>query len=564
MRSFIGAFAGAALAALVAPLTRGWFSVPTGGVGFVTVNHYPKGYDYAVIALLFAGSAIGTWVVSRRDRTPESPPVPPRRFVWLGVAVVFILMLFIHDHPYAFMDPFHEAEHLTPGFLMREGARPYNDIFILHGLAADGGLDALVFGDPPTPRRPRRLQTVLDAATLALLVPIAAEVCATGGGVLLAAVAALCAMGAGQVPVFPYFRLAPLLLAVLGLLHYVRSGSMRALMLALCASTLGLLWSLDVGIYAFGATAIATLVIRPPLKRTAILAAIAIVLPLLVLIVIRADPRQFFVDSFITIPRAISAIFSLPARKSIDWESARYYFPPIFYGWLLVTGIRNRDRRMLILAIASVLVFRTAAGRCSWSHTRFGVPLLGIALIAFVLEPLIIMRRRFAAAAVGIVLAFYLDLVPNLVAASKFLATWRSRQSHAGLVPYPFATARGIYTTPQNAADLTALNGVLVTAAPAGAPILDLSNELAVYYFFQRRPATRCINVAMLSAPPLFAEAMRQLEARPPACVIVEGLKEISQFDGLSNRERVPALFAWVDAHYPRRVRAGRFVVAMK
>jgi hypothetical protein len=68
----------------------------------------------------------------------------------------------------------------------------------------------------------------------------------------------------------------------------------------------------------------------------------------------------------------------------------------------------------------------------------------------------------------------------------------------------------------------------------------------------------------MLSAPPFLAEAVRQLEAEPPAVVIVEGLKEISAYDGLSNRERVPGLFAWVDAHYPRRVRAGRFVVAMK
>ena len=63
--------------------------------------------------------------------------------------------------------------HLTAGWLMKTGERPYRDFFVFHGLAADAGLDALVLGDPPSPLRPRRLQTVLDAATVALLVPIA-------------------------------------------------------------------------------------------------------------------------------------------------------------------------------------------------------------------------------------------------------------------------------------------------------------------------------------------------------------------------------------------------------
>jgi len=34
-------------------------------------------------------------------------------------------MLFVHDHPYVVMDPFHEGEHLTPAFLFRSGERPY-------------------------------------------------------------------------------------------------------------------------------------------------------------------------------------------------------------------------------------------------------------------------------------------------------------------------------------------------------------------------------------------------------------------------------------------------------
>src|SRR5207247_3277167 len=106
----------------------------------------------------------------------------PKNATWLFALIVFATMFFLHDHPYVLMEPFHDGEHLTPGFLFRSVARPYGDVFVLHGLGVDGGLDALVLGDPPSPRRVRRLQTLLDAATLALLVPIAAELSTTAFG----------------------------------------------------------------------------------------------------------------------------------------------------------------------------------------------------------------------------------------------------------------------------------------------------------------------------------------------------------------------------------------------
>jgi len=46
--------------------------------------------------------------------------------------------------------------------------------------------------------------------------------------------------------------------------------------------------------------------------------------------------------------------------------------------------------------------------------------------------------------------------------------------------------------------------------------------------------------------------------------VIVEGMKEVDNLDGIPNRARVPWLFAWVDQNYPRRTRIGRFVIATK
>lgn len=589
-----GSLAGAALLGALSPLARSLFSVPGGGLGFVTVNHYPKVFDYFVVTLITLGAIIGGPLAAfcmrheapgtsgSRSRTPH-----PRILMWLATVVVFVTMFFVHDHPYELMEPFHEGEHLTPAFLFKSGERPFTDVFVLHGLAVDGGLDALVLGDPPSPRRERRLETVLDAATLALLVPIAAEVCVTPMGAVLAALAALCAIGAWQIPVFPYFRFASLFIAVLALLRFVRSSGggeasvqqgqkgKRAiasanwtLFIAMAASTLGLLWSLDIGLYAVMTTAVMLVLLR--VWRPWLMAA-ALALPMVLLLLLRADLARFATDSFVVIPRAIDAIWSLPMRTDLSWESVRYFLPPALYGLLLVFALRayargERDTaaRLAIIGVASLFAFRSAAGRCGWSHTRYGVPLVGVALVAFLVEPLFLARRWIAAVLLAIGVILNVDVWDNAKRGARLLAGWSMRQSHAGLVPYPLRTGKGIYTTPENAKDLLALNEFLNANAPPGAPILDVSNERALAYLVERKPATRCNDIAMLSAPPLFDEAMRELAASPPPVVIVSGGPQVDLFDNLPNRERVPRLFAWIDANYPRRQKVGRFVVATK
>jgi hypothetical protein len=566
----LGAALGAAMFGALSTLCRGLFHLPAGGVGFVTVHAYPKGFDYFVVGMLFAGAVVGGLLGGIFSPHSEKAgggaclPTGMTKTTWVGALVIFLLMLVLHDHPYALMEPFHEGEHLTPALAFQSGARPFGEVFVLHGLAVDGGLDALVLGDPPSPRRERRLETLLDAAALALLVPIAAEVCVTSAGVLLAALAGLCAIAAFEVPVFPYFRLAPLLLAVLMLLRFARTRGDKALFAAMAASTLGLLWSLDVGLYAVMTTAIALLFLR---AWRPLLTIVAVALPFVVLLLLHADVPRFLHDSFVVIPRSIDAVWSLPMRTDWSWESARYFLPPALCGMLAVFALRApREERMrvAIITIASLFAFRTAAGRCGWSHTRYGVPLIGIALVAFVAEPLFVARRRVTAVVITAFLIVYVELIPNLTLGAKLLGGWRGRQSHAGLVPYPLRTGKGIYTTPENASDLAAVNGFLNLHAPPGAPLLDVSNERALLYLLERRPATRCNDIAMLSSPTLLTEALRQLDASPPPAVILSGNPAVDDFDGLPNRQRVPALFAWIDAHYPRRQQVGRFVVATK
>lgn len=561
VRAALGSLIGVALAGAIAPLIRPLFSVPTGGVGAVTVGGYPKGWDYAVVALLALGAfAGGMLAVVRSQRSEWSlktlHSMERRQLARITGVCVFLTMFVIHDHPFAHMDNFHEGEHLTPASLFLSGERPFSDVFVLHGLGADGGLDALVGARPFWTRR---LQAVLDAATLALLVPIAAEVTVSIAGMVGGVVASLCGAAAFWVPVFPYFRLAPVFLAAIGLLRYARTGRAAPLFLAFASATLGVLWSLDTGTYALVGTALAFVLLprRLPLPRVLLLAAVALALPFVLLLLLRADPGQFLRDSFVIIPSAIDAVWSLPAPKPFSAAGLRYYLPPVFCGFLLVLGWKRRDPQILILAILSLVLLRSAAGRVSWSHTRFAAPLLGIAFVAFVMEP---RKNQIAMAILGIAAVFYFEVPQNIGAGTKLAVDWSVRQKHEGLVPHPLAP--GIFTTEQNATELATLKGY-VDAVGEG-PILDFTNERALYYLLRRKPPVRCFDIPMLSSPLLLREAMAQLQERPPIAVILGGDPAIAVFDGLSNRDRVPALAQWIDANYSKRTQIGRFVVATR
>lgn len=585
-RVAIGALAGAALAGFLAPCTRGWFRVPDGGVGIITVAQYPKGWDYAVVAMLilgaFAGGVLASWWGVRRDALPQDPTAPRRWVQLAGATLVFVTMLLVHDHPYAPMDPFHEGEHLTAGWLMKNGERPYGDFYIFHGLAVDAGIDAIALGDPPSVLQSRRFLLFLNALTLALLVPIAAELTATSAGLVAAVLASLSASAALWLPVFPYFRLAPLLIAVWALLRYARNGRTLPLFAAFAAATLGVLWSLDVGLYTLAGTAGAFILLRvfglemhpARLPRVLALGAVALLLPLIVLVAVGADLARFFVDSFVVMPKAIDPIWALPAPEPLTANGVRYYAPPIFYGFALALGLlawRRGDRRLAaqiaIVIVFSILLFRSASGRVSWGHTRFAVPLLGIAVVAFVVEPLFRRRRLLpvaAAALLSIPLFVYFEIRENVVAGAKYIAGWRSRQSTEGLVPYPGTNVRGFYTSPQNVSELAALRAAIDAVGQPGGTILDFSNERALHLLMDRKPATRVMEISMLSVPGMLAEAMAELNANPPIAVVVRGDPNIAAFDGVSNAQRVPDLAAWIDANYPKRTEIGRFVLATR
>ena len=586
------ALTGIAAALLITPLLpllKPLFGVPGNGIGLVSVTHYPKSWDYAVVGIYFAVAAVATlvaalvWPRASARGLPAEAGTDTKKNAWIIALLMLVVTLAIlpaRDHPYAFADPYHEGENLSPASVMKSGGHPYRDVWFMHGLFADGGLDRLVQGDPPSILPTRRARAILNAVAVALLVPIAAEVSATWLGVIFATIASLCALAAGQLPATPHFRLLPLLLAVWFALIANRTGKSAWAIGACLTASAAMLWSLDIGLFAT-AGLWAWLILARPFKWKSIIACAAATLltaPLL-LFCLRGDVSRFFRDSFLRLPECFDAIYSLPAPPLpelklswIDSPSARYYLPPIAYGVLaalsllvFLRGDRKRASAMLLVAFTAFMELRTASGRASWGHTRFAVPLLGIVLVAFAIEPLIRSRHaaRIAVAIAMIVGAVpYLEIVANARYLGGYYATYRERlRPTPGTVPFPFPRARDLYTYPQEATDLGALHAFSLSQ-PEG-PIFDYSGEKWLYYMLGRPAATRCHDLSYLSDPALGREAMKQLERRRPVFVVISGLPTLAQIDGVSNVQRTPWLAEWIDRNYARRITIGRYTIGL-
>jgi hypothetical protein len=580
----VPALTGIAAAVLIAPLLpllKPLFSVPKNGIGIVTVTQYPKGWDYAAIAILFGVALAATLIAAlfseARGPRPEAFIVARKSRVWLiaaGMVVVTLAVLPARDHPYEFADPYHEGENLSPASVMMSGGRPYGDVWFMHGVGADGGLDLLVLGDPPSIVRTRRFRALLSAATVSLLVPIAIELSATGIGAAAAVIASLCGIAAGVLPATPHFRLFPLLLAVWLALIAIRSGR-RGFAIAACAvASAGLLWSLDVGLFAIAGLVAWLIVVRPFDRRTYAACAAAIVLTApAILAAIRGDVSRFLRDSFLRLPECFDAIYSLPAPPlRIEWASLRYYVPPIAYGVLaaiallvIARGERNRGSAMLLLAFTAFFELRSAAGRVSWGHTRFSVPLLGIIVVAFAIEPLLRSGRR-SRVALGLIIALaslpYFEVLANAKALAGYWSTYRARlHPQPDTVPFPLPRAHDLYTYKQEASDFAALYN-LSSSLPSG-PMFDYSGEKYLYYMLGRAASTRVHDIPYLSDPALGREAMKQLERRRPLFVVISGHPTLANIDNVSNAQRTPDIAAWIDRNYPRRVTVGRYTIGL-
>ena len=550
------------------------------------------------IGSVMAIVAVAMLVAVSGERAPS-----PR--IVRNVVAYFAFPLLLYCASYAstaslvqWIDLFHRGESLGPASDYLRGKVPYKDVFVLHGLMLDGQLDAwlmqlfgrdasvaiarpVVFGSFAVPALWFLGMAVFDSIPLALL------------AVLLGAVTTTDNERA-------FFELAAAALLLAGLrskrtIAFVGSGIFAAL---------ALFFSFDIGLYALGGAALTLLILRRWRALAGFIAGFAIgAAPFVIYLASKGAFGAFLDTSFVTLPRIIDAVWSLPFpdltrvfRKDLSlrtisefflYEPFRFVLNPLVIGISILVLLRGvilrrgdaegsvpsgaaRDRygsfglggpqddrlrtALVALTAFAALTQRSAVGRADFPHQYFSAFLIGPMILILLLflargaKDVWASRDRNAQAFV--VLAA-VALFPLLFAALWVPDILNIRiddtlhyQGRVSRIGFRDAEAEEI----RNRIDSMRYHVFELTKP--GQPIFDFSNQPAFYFFCDRPNPTRFYQVPILSPPAFQREAILELERAKPPLVIRRSPQQFDIFDNVDNTTRAQAVAAYIDAHY--------------
>jgi hypothetical protein len=492
------------------------------------------------------------------------------------------------------IDLFHRGESLGPASDYLRGKVPYRDVFVLHGLLDDGQLDAwlmqlfgrnvdialarpVILGSFAVPALWFVGMAAFDSIPLSLLV------------ILLGAVTTV-----DNERVF--FEIAVLAL----LLGGWRKRSRILVALAGLVAAVTLFFSYDIGLYSIGG-AVLFLIVAPFLtgsterdgrdaeRRDKVRESVRLVVcfvaggiagaaPFLFYLAWRGAAGAFFETSFITLPRIIDAVWSLPFpdltttfRKDLNlhtisdfflFENFRFVLNPLVIGISLICLIQRRvrnaaddlDAMLLGLTAFALLTQRSALGRADFPHQYFSAFLIGPMILV-----LLVMLTRSARSvwrsgdqsgqAFLLVVAFlslplfmFVLWVPDIANARlDDTIHYQGRVSRIGFIDPAAVEIRN---------RIEQVRYQVFTMSRRGAPIFDFSNQPAFYFFCDRPNPTRFYQVPILSPREFQRETIVALERSKPPLVIRRSPQQFDVFDGVDNSIRAQAVAAYIDDHY--------------
>jgi hypothetical protein len=223
--------------------------------------------------------------------------------------------------------------------------------------------------------------------------------------------------------------------------------------------------------------------------------------------------------------------------------------------------------RLLALSLACLAFYRYVIFRF---HLSAGNALAGPVFFLLLLSIFEVMRIRVASprrlgavlALVGVLAAFGMNGPGRVLGVIRDATHYRERTAPpAWTVRLTVPRGGGIPVPRDEERNLRAILEFTDRHAAAGAPVLDLSNRAALYFFLGRVNPTRFAEVPPMA--PFQDEILRQLRARPPALVFLETGTWLDAIDGIPNSRRIPRVWAWVLENYPVREKVGDTVVAL-
>ena len=579
---FLGLFWG--VAALVSRLAEVAFGadaddvfrrVATGALPFVllpiiAIVRVPTPYPAMLVAVAVIASAILALVIRA--------PLAPRRAwslaaLWIIPVLIYCFSYASSPQPFEAIDLFHRGESLGPASDYLHGKAPYRDVFVLHGMLEDGLLDAwlmTLFG---------RSVDVAIARSVIVGAFLAVTIWYLGIAIFRSIPLAMLVVAMSSWTTAEnnrtFFQVAAVALLWIALSRRSRAAAIGAGVFAAIA----LFFSYEIGLYTIVAAFIAIVLIarrdglKPVLHFT--FGLILGAAPFVVYLISRGALGAFATTSFVTIPRIIDAIWSMPFpdlvtsfRKDLNlhtlsdfvlFEKFHIILSPLTIAvaaaYLIQRAVRRRidelDSALLALTVFAAITQRTAFGRAEFRHQYFAAFLIGPMLV--LLAVLIARRLRelwndegsralvvtlVAASLPAIAVLFW---IPDLINARiDDLVRYQARILHLHRDAHAEEVALRIDAVRQ---------AVLEQARP-GQAIFDFSNQPAFYFFCDRPNPTRFYQVPILSPRVFQQETIAALERTKPPVVIRRSPEGYDVFDGIDNDVRAQAVAAYIKDYY--------------
>ncbi|HEX6160632.1 MAG TPA: hypothetical protein VF111_10730, partial [Thermoanaerobaculia bacterium] len=554
-------------------------ALPLVALPFVAVLIVPTPQPRAItigtlllIALLTAIKPIGV----RRARILAAFAIIP--------AIIYLFSYASTAQLSQWIDLFHRGESIGPASDYLRGKVPFRDVFALHGMLEDGQLDAWLmqlFG---------RSLDVAVARTVVIGAFLGVSIWFLGVAVFESIPLALLCVAMGAWTTAENDRTFFQVAAVALFWNALRRRSRASAVFSGVFAGIALFFSYEIGLYTIvGAIAvsiaIAVLKTRVPWEGLAPLQAALFFLlgaaigaaPFAVYLASRGALDDFVSVSFLTIPRIIDAVWSLPFpdlvttfRKNLSlhtlsefvlWEKFHLILSPltiavsaiyVIQRWL-TRRIEMLDVALLVLTIFSVVTQRTAFGRASFRHQYFAAFLIGPMLVLLGLLAVRRLRALWREGGEG-TRAFVVALVMMAVPVIAVLF-WIPDLVNARIHDFIRYDARVLRTERDQRAEdvqwrIADVTRYIHEVTRPNEPIFDFSNQPAFYFFADRPNPTRFYQVPILSPARFQAETIAALERARPKIVIRRSPEGFDWFDGVPNDLRAQAVSRYIDDCY--------------
>lgn len=482
------------------------------------------------------------------------------------------------------VDLFHRGEAIGPASDYLRGKVPFRDVFALHGMLEDGQLDAWLMRLFGRSLEVAVMRTVVVGAFLGVAIWY------LGLAVFRSIPLALICVAVGSWTTAENNRTFFQVAAVALFWTALQGRNRTAAFFSGVVAGVALFFSYEIGLYtivgAIGAAIVIAIIARrvpwdglPPLHAAIAFVAgtLAGALPFTVYLAINGALDDFLVTSFVTIPRIIDAVWSLPFpdivttfRKNLNlhtladfilWEKFHLIVSPLVIGIAAVYAIQRvilrkvelLDYALIVMTVFATVAQRTAFGRASFRHQYFAAFLIGpliVLLVLLLVRRLSALWREGGQGTRAFIAALALTAIPT-VAVLFWIPDLINSRIHDFIRYYGRVMRVDHDQHAQEVAwRIEDVSKEIRALTKPNEPIFDFSNQPAFYFFADRPNPTRYYQVPIFSPARMQAETIRALERSRTKVIIRRSPELFDQFDGVTNDLRAQAVSAYIDEMY--------------